>query len=98
METRRHSHRLARQQVVCLAPGVPPRRSDEGYEMANSSTAVVPSSPCNVRGLVTRRMRHSLANSTVLLTQETTTRFEDGRRTRLPSLADKVDDGGWMRG
>jgi hypothetical protein len=50
MENRRRNHRLARQQVVCLASGVSPRRSDEGYEMANSSMAVVPSNPCSVRG------------------------------------------------
>jgi len=30
MENRRRSHRLARQQVVRLASGVSPRRSDEG--------------------------------------------------------------------
>jgi hypothetical protein len=37
MENRRRSHRLATQHVVCLASGVSPRKSDEGYEMANSS-------------------------------------------------------------
>jgi len=42
MENRRHSHRLARQQVMCLASDVSPRRSGEGYEMANSSMAAVP--------------------------------------------------------
>jgi hypothetical protein len=62
------NHRLARQQVVCLASGVSPRRSDEGYERANGSMAVVPSSPRNVRGPVTRRMRHSPADNTVLPT------------------------------
>jgi hypothetical protein len=30
-------------------------RSDEGYEMANNSMAVVPSSPCSVRRPVMRR-------------------------------------------
>src|SRR4051794_15741040 len=54
------SHRLARQQVVCLASGVSPRRSDKGYERANGSMAVVPSSPCNVPGPSQQRRRSEI--------------------------------------
>ena len=66
--------------MVYLASGVSLRRSDEGYEMANSSVAVVPSSLCNVRGPVTRRMRHSPADGTVLPTSRDYDEFR-GRTT-----------------
>jgi hypothetical protein len=91
MENRRRSHRLARQQVVCLASGVSPRRSDEGYEMANSSMAVMPSNQCSVRGAggahdeIRGGMPH-INNFLGIL-----------GAGGVPSLVDKVDDGWWMR-
>jgi hypothetical protein len=78
--------------VVCLASGVSPRRSDEGYEMANSSMAVVLSSPCSMRGGAGGAHDEIRGGTTH------TNNFPGILgASGVPSLADEVDDGWWMR-
>jgi hypothetical protein len=77
--------------VVCLASGVSPRRSDEGYEMANSSMAVMPSNPCSLRGA---GGAHDEIRGGTTHTNNFPGILGAGG---VPSLVDKVDDGWWMR-